>query len=57
MIQHFSTTYERRPDGSLVFRAATLDGQVFAMHLSPEEALDNLQAFAHVLGLVVAKPL
>ena len=54
----FSTSYDRTPEGGLLFVVATLEhGQVFSMELDAREALDNLQAFANALGLVVTRPL
>lgn len=56
-MEHFTTSYQLLDDGGVRFVAATLDGQTFTMVLSAEDALTNLRAFAHTLGLVVALPL
>ena len=53
MKEHFTTTYEATEDGGVRFTAATLDGRTFSMQLEAEEALNNLRAFATVMGLHV----
>ena len=58
MIDFCSTTYELLDDGSLTVRIATLQGgELFTITLSPEDALENVQAAARALGLVVVRPL
>lgn len=54
----FSTSYELLADGGTKVTVATVEaGEVFVMQLGATETLENLRAWAAVLGLVVACPL
>lgn len=54
----FSTSYELLPDGSTKLVVATVEnGEIFSMRLGPEETVRNLEAWAKIAGLLVARPL